>query len=105
MVFVPTDRLIVLLARPDVTADPFTVIDAPTFEAVGVTVTLDTPSGTLAVYDVVAEVNTGDNDPELNARFVKSASDGDAAVYVMVTSAAPAVELADAAVKAQEPET
>jgi hypothetical protein len=86
MVFVPTDRLIVLLARPDVTADPFTVIDAPTFEAVGVTVTLDTPSGTLAVYDVVAEVNTGDKDPELNTRLVKSASEdaGAARVTVMV---------------------
>ncbi len=49
MVFVPIDRLIALLARPEVTGFPFTVIDAPAFEAVGVTVTLDTLFATLAV--------------------------------------------------------
>jgi hypothetical protein len=57
------------------------------------------------VYEVVPEANPGDNDPELNARFVKFASDEDAAVYVMVTWAAPAVGLAEAVVKTQEPET
>ncbi len=60
-------------------------------DAVGVTITLDTPFATLDAYDVVPEANTGDNDPELNARFVKFASDEDVAVYVIATLPTPAV--------------
>ena len=49
-------------------------------------------------------MNPGDNDPELVTRPVRSASVGDANVYVMVTLAAPALVLTEAEVKAQDPE-
>ena len=49
IVFIPTDRLIAPLAWPEITTTPLTVIDAPAFEAVGVTVTLDTPFATTAL--------------------------------------------------------
>ncbi len=64
MVFEPTLRLIDPDADPDVTAVPFTVIEAPESVLVGVTVIELMLLATEAVYEVVLEEKVGERVPE-----------------------------------------
>ncbi len=68
MVFEPTFRLIDPDADPDVTAVPFTVIEAPESVLVGVTVIELMLLATEAVYEVVLEEKVGERVPEERVR-------------------------------------
>lgn len=85
MVVVPKFKDIACEAVPEPTAMPFTVtIDVESL-AIGVNVTDDTVSATLAVYPAVVGVNTGDKVPLLMARPASEALVDAALVMVMTT--------------------
>ena len=87
MVVAPTARGKDEEAEPETTATPFTVIVALADVLVGVTETDEVPFGTLAVYEVVAGANDGDNvtAPPFRVKLDKvSMLDGTAYVVVAV---------------------
>ncbi len=69
MVLLPTLRAIAPDALPLATVVPFTVIDAVASAAVGVTVIDEVAFETDAVYDVVADANTGVSVPALKVKL------------------------------------
>ena len=65
IMLLPTLRGIELDAEPELTATPFTVIVAPAYVAVGVTVIDELTKYSLVVYEYVLEENVGESDPLL----------------------------------------